>query len=86
MIPSSTFSLLAFGFWFNHRLPIEDASGEEIFAEGTSTKKKDAVVACAYEACRIIDAHGMLRNAMHGIDSLYSMSISSFYSQWLQYL
>jgi len=47
------------------RLPIEDASGEEIFAEGSSTKKKDAVVACALEACRIIDAHGMLRNAMH---------------------
>ena len=50
----------------SYRLPIEDATGEEIVAEGSSTKKKDAVVACAYEACRIIDAHGMLRNAMHG--------------------
>ena len=30
------------------------------------------MVACAYEACRIIDAHGMLRNAIHGMVFIYS--------------
>eukprot|EP00794_Sanderia_malayensis_P020608 gene20608-22641_t len=47
------------------KLPIENAAGEEIVAEGSASKKKEAVAACAYEACRIIDAHDLLRNAMH---------------------
>ena len=55
---------------YSCRLPVDDASGQELVAEGSASKKKDAVVACAYEACRIIDAHGMLRNANHGESSL----------------
>ena len=48
-------------------LPVDGPNGEELIAEAiVSGKRKDAVVACALEACRILDKMGMLRNSKHG--------------------
>lgn len=44
------------------RLPIETSEGDYIYGEATiAGKKKEAVLACALDACRILDAQGMLR-------------------------
>uniref|UniRef100_A0A5S6QUU1 FHA domain-containing protein n=1 Tax=Trichuris muris TaxID=70415 RepID=A0A5S6QUU1_TRIMR len=45
-------------------LPIESRDGKAVYAEGvTSVSKKEAMVQCALNACRILDAQGILRKS-----------------------
>ncbi|KRY33868.1 MAGUK p55 subfamily member 5 [Trichinella spiralis] len=46
------------------RLPIETSTGKPVFAEAVvSGAKKDAIFQCALEACRLLDAHDVLRKS-----------------------
>ncbi|CAH1791659.1 unnamed protein product [Owenia fusiformis] len=47
-------------------LPVDSPTGQDVVAEAeVSGKKRDAVVACALEACRILDRYDVLRQAQH---------------------
>lgn len=64
-LPEYEFHEAGFGKWkCSIELPIDTSTGEPMIAEAVvSGKRKEAVIACALEACRILDRHGELRKA-----------------------
>ena len=48
------------------RLPIDTVSGEAVAEASVKGKKKDAVLLCALNACRMLDAHDILRQPAKG--------------------
>ena len=54
-----------------HRLPIDTLTGEPVYAEAAVRgKKKEAVVQCALNACRMLDAEDILRESKKGTTTI----------------
>ena len=71
-------------FFLAHRLPIDGPSGEPLYAEAAvAGKKKDAVLECPLEACRMLDASGLLIKGNHHmvIITMQWLLINQFF-QW----
>ena len=48
------------------RLPVDGPNGSAVYAEASvAGRKKDAVHECANEACKMLDAYGLLRQSSH---------------------
>ena len=61
------------------RLPIDGPGGDPLYAEAAVTgRKKEAVLECATEACRMLDAAGLLRQSSHGtVELSVKLTVSS---------
>ena len=49
-----------------HRLPMDTATGEAVYAEASVKGKKNAVLQCALNACRMLDVQDLLRPSASG--------------------
>lgn len=57
-------------------MPLDGPNGSAVYAEASVTgRKKDAVRECANEACKILDAYGLLRQSTHGTYTQYLTEI-----------
>ena len=60
---------------FNHkisRLPVYTSTGKPVYAEGcVKGNKKEAVVKCALDACRLLDTEGVLRESENSKHNLH---------------
>jgi len=81
------------------RLPFDTVTGEAVYAEASvKGKKKDAVLQCALNACRMLDAQDILRHSAPGTyvcacmrmcvcvgESYYSFTLNTDVLAWRRY-